>query len=542
MEIKVSIIVPVYNVETYIDKCLDSLVNQSYKNIEIIVINDGSTDCSGDICMSRAKKDKYVYISKSNEGLGSTRNLGVRIAKGNYVMFVDPDDWLAPDAVGKMVSCIKEEDCLDLVALSRYFEFNNKTKEIKEVQQSDAIGIDPIYEEVQKRMYLLYGFVMMWGKLFRKEFLLNNEILMPSIPHEDNAVFPEIIFNARSIRFCNIPLYYYRTNRKGNIQSDIMHYQYMSDACDNFLKYLIEHNMLKMHYPVIKHYVETRLKMSYESYCQGEPDKEKQRLVLNRFIKLRKKYFDDRKAYWEYKFGLLGSFGSRWVIHFLGENIQQLEYHIPFSSVISQMITGEANQYKIHNKNEFRCKKIKNDIEGEICHILGKASEQIDFFFIDFLEERYDVAELENGNYITLSEALADSSVEGLKIQKILKAGTEEYFEIWKQSCRKLAELLKEKFEYNQIILIKSRLARKYQLEGKFVEYKNKKIIKEKNLMIEQMENYFSELMKNYIQIYAYPENIYTEEKFRMGMEPQYLGDSFYLKMKMKISTCFDCK
>lgn len=540
MDIMVSIIVPVYNVELYVEKCLDSIVNQTYKNVEIIVINDGSSDCSGIICMKRAKREGFIYISKINEGLGATRNLGMKIAKGEYILFVDSDDWLAPDAVEKMVKYIKREEQTDVIALSQYYEFDNKTKALKIIKQNEVIGTEALFEEIRKRYYLLYGVAAMWGKLFRKEFLLKNNIWMPNIMHEDNAVFPEIIFCAKSIKFYNEPLYFYRVNRNGSILNSNENYTYMSEACESFLDYFKKYKMMNLHYAVIKHYVETRLIGSYISYCQNELDKNLQRTVLEKFTKLYKKYFGGCKPYWKYKFAVLGSFGSRWIAHALGTSKEQLIYHIPFSSVIAQMRCEEVSKYKIYNKNEFRCEKVKNDIEGAICHILENESEQIDFFLIDFLEERYDVAELKSGNFITLSEAFMDSSFEGLNIKRVIKAGSKEHFEIWKHNCRKLVKLLKTKLKYNQIILIKSRLTTKYEKENGFKIYPNQEVLKEQNLLIERMEHYFLYLTENQIQTYAYPENIYTEKNFRLGIEPQYLGEHFYQRMKMQIVACYD--
>lgn len=94
----ISIIVPIYNVELYLKKCLNSIVNQTYKNIEIILIDDGSTDKSGAICDSYANVDnRIIVIHKNNEGVSSARNAGLQIAKGEYIGFVDPDDWIAED-------------------------------------------------------------------------------------------------------------------------------------------------------------------------------------------------------------------------------------------------------------------------------------------------------------------------------------------------------------------------------------------------------------------------------------------------------------
>ena len=94
----VSIIVPVFNVEKYLEKCLDSLLNQTYKKIEIICINNGSTDKSGEILKQYSKiDDRIVIITQANQGVSVARNEGIKKAKGNYIMFVDSDDWIDKD-------------------------------------------------------------------------------------------------------------------------------------------------------------------------------------------------------------------------------------------------------------------------------------------------------------------------------------------------------------------------------------------------------------------------------------------------------------
>ena len=91
----VSIIVPIYNTEQYLKKCIDSLINQTYKNLEILLINDGSTDNSDSICNEYVKKDNRIkYYKKENTGVSDTRNYGIKEAKGSYLTFVDSDDWL----------------------------------------------------------------------------------------------------------------------------------------------------------------------------------------------------------------------------------------------------------------------------------------------------------------------------------------------------------------------------------------------------------------------------------------------------------------
>ena len=111
MSIKVSVIVPVYNVEKFIGKCLDSLVNQTLKDIEIIVVNDGTKDNSQEIIDKYVKKypDKVKSFIKENGGLSSARNFGIEKAKGEYISFVDSDDWLNDDALEKMYNKAKKD-------------------------------------------------------------------------------------------------------------------------------------------------------------------------------------------------------------------------------------------------------------------------------------------------------------------------------------------------------------------------------------------------------------------------------------------------
>lgn len=142
----ISVIIPIYNVEKYIARCLDSIINQTYKNIEIILIDDGTKDSSGVIADEYAKKDRRIrVIHKQNEGLGLTRNVGIENAKGEYIAFVDSDDYIDIDMYEKMYNQLKENE-LDAVLcdykrltkdgkfLNNCEKFNNKIYEKKEIK------------------------------------------------------------------------------------------------------------------------------------------------------------------------------------------------------------------------------------------------------------------------------------------------------------------------------------------------------------------------------------------------------------------------
>ena len=112
MKSKVSIVVPIFNIEEYLEDCIKSIINQTYKNLEIILINDGSTDCSLKICKKFKKLDKrIVLIDKDNTGVSNTRNIGINSATGDYITFVDSDDWLELDAIENMVKLAYTQNC-----------------------------------------------------------------------------------------------------------------------------------------------------------------------------------------------------------------------------------------------------------------------------------------------------------------------------------------------------------------------------------------------------------------------------------------------
>lgn len=114
---KISIVIPIYNTEQYLDKCVDSVLNQTYKNLEVILVDDGSTDDSGKICDYYAAKDqRVVIIHQRNQGNNVARKNGVKIANGDYVGFVDSDDWIEPDMYQCMVDNIKKNNA-DIVSV-----------------------------------------------------------------------------------------------------------------------------------------------------------------------------------------------------------------------------------------------------------------------------------------------------------------------------------------------------------------------------------------------------------------------------------------
>ncbi len=199
-DVKVSVIIPVYNVEKYLPKCLDSMVNQTLKDIEIIVVNDGSPDNSEKIIKEYLKKDKrIIYLKKENGGQGSARNLGIKKAKGEFLCFVDSDDYIELNMLELLYDkAINEES--DIV-ISNYNKVIGNNKQ--ECSFFDTLGQNNI------ESYIL-NMGSPWGKIIRKDIITNNNLFFPEgIIYEDYAVVPLYALFANKISYVDIPLYNY---------------------------------------------------------------------------------------------------------------------------------------------------------------------------------------------------------------------------------------------------------------------------------------------------------------------------------------------
>ena len=172
-----SIIVPVYNAEKYLPECLDSMEKLEEKNIEFLLVNDGSTDSSESICREFEKRDdRFVVISKENGGVSDARNVGMSVAKGNYIMFLDADDILNTDQFHKVVPYLKS-DRYDMVAFE-YYTYISEDKIIKETYGSDQRGNDDP-ERINELMYASSKFNQCWGKLLKKSVIDKYGISFP---------------------------------------------------------------------------------------------------------------------------------------------------------------------------------------------------------------------------------------------------------------------------------------------------------------------------------------------------------------------------
>lgn len=223
----VSIIVPVYQVEEYLDDCMDSLLKQTYQNIEIILVDDGSTDHCPQMCDEyRLKYSQVKVIHQSNMGLPAARNSGLAIAVGEWILFVDSDDWLSYDAIEKVMTV--HDSSLDLI-------FFNFTREMNYQPTILSSGTIPAFREINKKDFdqlvqdafspshhrykaFKQGKVTAWSKLYNHKFLSENGLLFfPEVKiHEDIPYAVSVFMKANKGMYIDCAIYHYRC-RSGSI-------------------------------------------------------------------------------------------------------------------------------------------------------------------------------------------------------------------------------------------------------------------------------------------------------------------------------------
>lgn len=200
----VSVIIPVYNVEKYLRRCLDSIVNQTYKNLEIILVDDGSTDNCGYICDEYTELDERIkVVHKENGGQGSARNIGLDICRGQYVIFVDSDDWIDLDAVSILVKTIEEKD-VDCILFNIYAVYKNG--EIETI--NTMLNCDLDTNEIKHKLFMDYWINSVVDKFYKKSIF--NDIRFPiNLTYEDAYVMPEILQKINKMIYISKSLYYY---------------------------------------------------------------------------------------------------------------------------------------------------------------------------------------------------------------------------------------------------------------------------------------------------------------------------------------------
>ena len=289
---KLSIIVPVYGVEKYIDKCLNSLVKQSLKEIEVIVVNDGTKDNSQKIVDKYVKKypDKIKSYIKENGGQGSARNYGLKKASGEYIGYVDSDDFVEKDMYKKLYNKAKENN-YDIVVCGNY-----NVSEDYQNKNIDAFinNYNTDYTDLEN---IFFGKMAVWNKIYKRDILIKNKLeFKEKVWYEDLAFTLKAIMNSNTFAFIDEPLYDYliregSTMNNSNVQRNLE----ILDAFNDILSY-IQHNKKEEYFSKIEFLAIDHIYISaIVRVLKAEADDKVKRETINKLIDYMNKKFPNYK-------------------------------------------------------------------------------------------------------------------------------------------------------------------------------------------------------------------------------------------------------
>ena len=288
----ISVIIPVYKVEKYLDKCIRSVVNQTYTNLDIILIDDGSPDGCGEICDEWAEKDKRIrVIHQQNAGVSAARNAGLDIASGDYIAFVDSDDYIHTDFLQTLYSNITANDA-DM-AICGYCEVDEQGQSF--VSEDKETIEERLLDNTSALEYLSIGKTknQVWDKLYKKALFAEVRFPIGKI-HEDNFVTPRLLYACTRIHVTSRELYYYVQN-----PTSIMHTAVSARSMDFiegdclslalFEEIGLNHLLANKAYNVYHRFISLRSRIPVSSVQDKKRIKEVKKMVRQSYLRYRPK-------------------------------------------------------------------------------------------------------------------------------------------------------------------------------------------------------------------------------------------------------------
>lgn len=508
----VSVIVPVYNVAPYLDECMESIVAQTHKNLEILLVNDGSTDNSPTICRKWEAMDKRIrYFSKKNEGPGPTRNFAMVRATGEYVVCVDSDDWLDKSFVEKLYNAISLQSA-DMAECDFWrVAVNSGLKTYN--QCSQVMGREFLAEE-----RIIWGRDSICKTMVRREFIIQNHIEQPNVFGEDGAVYPMMVVLARSIASVYEPLYYYRKKRPlsiSNTKEKVLQYP-------AFIRYVIDtfkqRNLFLDNEDVLRQYILRAVSRGMVPIIHQISSKE--------YATLRTIYTDilssNFSSYKHHATFLMGSYNLTQIM-IKTCTLEDPYFRFNFTSIPAIMSDRHMLMSDLPtHKNPYRAFMLQREFQGSFINMLDKFHP--DYIVIDLIEERHDLLEVD-GSYFTLSDALQESDYL-IKRGRIIRRDSEECHTIWEDSCRRLIALLQERLPADHVIIIANTLAERHGNIYHSNSYAELDAIRKINAILKSYYTFFCTHFEGIQCIDMTNDDLFiTDDLFEYGCYPWHLND-----------------
>lgn len=506
----VSIIVPVYNVEKYLDKCLLSLVKQTYKDIEIIIIKGKSSDRSNEIATEWCRKDKRIKsFEEERKGLSAARNQGILLAKGEYIIFVDSDDWVENEFVERLYHAV-EDNGADFAECDFYRARNYSEK--KELVRCNSM----MDREFSRYERAILGGVTAWKYITKREFWIESGLRYPECSSEDMATYLPIILMVNKIQRVDGYLYAYRKDRDGNLCSDKTNHINVAQAFDQLITNLKQHQVYNDNRTIISAYIRRWLSRTL-SPCVGKIEEKDIASVIRGRYDIYRKYFND-KVYSEC---CLGGFNISRILNKL-PFIENPFGRINFASMISICDDRKLN-ISIHHKNAYRNEMLR--LEKDRLFFQRLRSNEPDYFFFDLLEERHDIIELKDG-YMTKSDAYDQCEIDNTSIVRTIERDSEECRILWEKSCDKFMATLFAIVNPANVYMLETYLCTEHGNGKTISQFDDLDQINKTNRILSE---YYSYIRKKYPEIKvveAYKaDNFVSDDEYEFGCYPWHLNE-----------------
>lgn len=523
--VPISIIIPVYNVKEWLDQCMESVVNQTFPDFEVILINDGSTDDSDIKCQEWQRKDERIlYFSKENEGLSPTRNLGIQKANGEYIVFIDSDDWVDLTFVEKLYDKAIQQNA-DIVECDiwRYNDINGK------MTYNSCYG--SMGREYSLQDHIKYGNSAIWKCMIRKELFIKNDIMFPDCHSPARAVYALLLLLSKKNVSVHEGLYFYRRYRKGSLSEkpkknggdeNSVGIRAFEHLIYSFKKLDLYDDNQELLEAMIKYRLSDLLAAFF-------PRKDK-----TEFGELTEKYYEFIHQKFpnggNYKYITFGSYNLNRILWHM--NLLHDPYcRFNFSSVISLM-NPINEEFPCRHKNRYREIMLEREIKNQFWDILDEIKPE--YIFIDFIEERFDMIAYQGG-YLTKSDAFVGSEFVPENMSVLSRDG-QVCQELWKKSCQQFIDRLKEHYPLINIVLIKNYLSEKVGDVYSQSEYENIEEIQKINGILKEYYHFFESNCKRIIVIEASECNYYfTDRQYEYGAIPSHLNEIVNEEIAKKI-------
>lgn len=237
----ISVVIPVYNTEAYLKECIDSVLHQTYSDLQVILVDDGSTDGSGVVCDEYAQNDsRVIVVHQSNQGVSAARNKALEYVKGQWVSFIDSDDWLELNMYSEMLSAAQRNG-FEIIACDLYDERPNK-ESVRNTWRTLPCNDGEVFSDDCKYLYGIGYTPVLWNKLISTDLIKNIKFSTKYAYGEDTLFLCNAAVKAKTISAVQKPLYHYRREREGNVVSAALNPKYLDlihsydEAADMMLK------------------------------------------------------------------------------------------------------------------------------------------------------------------------------------------------------------------------------------------------------------------------------------------------------------------